>query len=72
MKKKDRRPGWWPKNPYPTSVFTLDTDGYCKLLPNGATRTAISGHMANRTWVLADEVMWEAVKEHLIKADSEA
>lgn len=38
-----KKPDWWPKNPYPKSVFVMTIDEYAKTVPNPKTRTAISG-----------------------------
>ena len=56
----DKRPDWWPENPYPESVFTMTEEEYIEVIPDKHLRTRISGFMARFGWDRADEAIYEA------------
>ena len=64
------KPDWWPKNPYPESVFPMTLDEYCEAVPDGDLRTAISGCLGRTFWSVASEDifirMCEAVDERVL------
>lgn len=58
------RPEWWPKNPYPKSVFPMTDDEYIKAIPDPVLRTAISGYSGRWVFEMADRMFYKAWKEH--------
>lgn len=64
------KPEWWPKNPYPESVFPMTVDEYCEAVPDGDQRTAISGCLGRMFWDIASEDIYirmcEAVNERVL------
>lgn len=59
------KPDWWPKNPYPESIFPMTTDEYVKSVPDEHLRSAISGCLARWAWGVASDMIWDRFKEHL-------
>ena len=57
------KPGWWPENPYPKSVFTMADDEYVKAIPDTHLRTAISGYLGRIFWEIASNEIYRAMKE---------
>lgn len=47
------KPVWWPKNPYPKSIFPMTSKEYVAAIPDEDLRTAISGLLSRRAWGMA-------------------
>lgn len=58
-----QKPDWWPKNPYPTSIFPMPEEQYPKIIPDPGLRTALSGMLGRRFWNIASEAIWAAMLE---------
>ncbi len=43
-------PDWWPECPYPTDIFPMSMGEYAKIVPDDATRTALSGALGRFFW----------------------
>jgi len=60
------KPDWWPRNPYPKALFTMDDiNEYVRLVPDPSARTSLSGMLGRMFWELAEKMIWHAYKEHL-------
>ena len=59
------KPEWWPENPYPKSVFSMERDEYAKIVPDHSRRTALSGMLGREFWDIASESIWDAMKDHI-------
>lgn len=58
------KPDWWPKCPYPESIFPMSVDAYPKIVPDPQTRTALSGALGRLWWNMAsDEVFRRYLEE---------
>lgn len=55
------KPEWWPKNPYPESIFPMARDEYPKVVLNPRVRTALSGMLGREFWDIASECIWDAL-----------
>jgi len=64
MKDKEKRPDWWPENPYPESIFTMTEDEYLKAIPDELERTRISGFLGRFFWGVAEKQIYDAVKDN--------
>lgn len=58
-----QKPNWWPKNPYPESVFPMPEERYPEIVPDPDLRTALSGMLGRRFWNIASEMIWAAMYE---------
>ena len=58
-----KKPSFWPKNPYPESIFPMPEERYVELFPSPKFRTALSGLLGRRFWDIASEAIWEAMLE---------
>ena len=58
------RPMWWPKNPYPESVFPMTDEEYIKAIPDPVLRTAISGYSGRWVFEMASRMFYKAWREH--------
>lgn len=56
-------PEWWPRNPYPESVFPMPRERYPEIIPDPDTRTALSGMLGRLFWDIASETIWSAWRE---------
>ena len=54
-------PEWWPENPYPEDIFPTTSKEYADIIPDPATRSAISGMLGREFWGNASRVIWEAL-----------
>ena len=54
------KPTWWPKNPYPESIFPMTESKYADIVPSPELRTALSGMLGRRFWEIASDDIWEA------------
>lgn len=63
-----QRPDWWPKNPYPASIFPMLEERYLEIVPDPELRTALSGMLGRRFWDSASEMIWEAILEAISNA----
>ena len=59
------KPDWWPRCPYPESVFGMTIDEYVQAVPDPHLRTAISGLLARIGWQVASETIWERYADTL-------
>ena len=55
------KPEWWPKNPYPISVFPMNLERYSDIVPDPDIRTALSGALGRLFWDIASDAIWEAL-----------
>ena len=55
------KPDWWPKNPYPKSIFPMQRGQYAEIVPNPQLRTALSGMLGREFWNIASDTIWEAM-----------
>lgn len=65
----DELPSWWPRCPYPKSIFPGGEDIYAKAVPNPHIRTAISGMLGREFWEIASGTIWRYL--HDLKTDTE-
>ena len=56
---------WWPQNPYPKSVFPMPEEEYPKIVPNGKTRTALSGCLGRQFYGMATAACLEAIQKQI-------
>jgi hypothetical protein len=59
------KPDWWPRCPYPESVFPMPREEYENVVPDPNTRTALSGMLGREFWGLASDAIWDALQNHL-------
>jgi len=59
------KPSWWPKNPYPESIFPMKRDDYAKAVPDPNNRTALSGMLGREFWEIASDSIWNALRSAL-------
>lgn len=57
------KPKWWPKNPYPESIFPMPREEYPKIVPDSHLRTALSGMLGREFWDIASKAIWDAMVE---------
>ena len=65
----EKKPDWWPKNPYPTDIFTGERDVYVQAIPDDKLRTQCSGILGREFWQIASDMIWDRYKEHVLEAD---
>ena len=58
------KPGWWPNNPYPESVFPMRRSEYQNIVPDPKIRTALSGMLGREFWDIASDAIWAAMEEN--------
>ena len=58
-----KKPDWWPKNPYPESIFPMPEGRYPEIVPDPELRTALSGMLGRRFWDIASDTIREAMLE---------
>jgi len=58
-----QKPDWWPKCPYPESIFPMPRERYVEIVPDPKLRTALSGMLGREFWDIASETIWEAMLE---------
>ena len=58
-----QKPDWWPKTPYPASIFPMARERYPEIVPDPQLRTALSGMLGREFWDIASEMIWEAMRE---------
>lgn len=68
MNEKKAKPDWWPKNPYPASVFPMSEEQYPEIIPDPKLRTALSGMLGRQFWNIASDAIWEAMLEAIEEA----
>jgi len=57
---KQKKPDWWPRNPYPEKIFPMKDEEYVKIVPDPRTRTALSGCLGRGFWDGASAGLWDA------------
>lgn len=57
--KIEKKPDWWPKNPYPEWLFPMDDSGYEVIVPDPHIRTALSGCLGRVFWNIASEMIFD-------------
>lgn len=60
-----QKPDWWPRNPYPESIFPMLRSEYAEIVPDPHTRTALSGMLGREFWEIASEAIWNAMQENI-------
>ena len=63
----NKKPKWWPDNPYPKSIFPMERDKYSEIVPDEKIRTALSGMLGREFWDVASDSIWEAVEGELVQ-----
>ena len=63
MNEKTAKPNWWPRNPYPESIFTMSEEQYPEIVPDPKLRTTLSGMLGRRFWDIASDAIWAAMLE---------
>ena len=66
------KPSWWPKNPYPESIFPMPREKYPEIVPDPMTRTGLSGMLGREFWDIASKSIWDVLKEHLENIEDDA
>lgn len=66
-----KKPEWWPKNPYPESVFPMATERYLEIVPDPELRTALSGMLGRQFWDIASEAIWEKMCQVMLDIPDE-
>lgn len=59
--KHNKKPWWWPKNPYPEDVFPMKREEYPQVVPDPHMRTALSGCLGREFWGIAEESIFDAM-----------
>ena len=59
------KPIFWPKNPYPESIFPMPREKYSEVVPDPATRTALSGMLGREFWEIASESILDALQNNM-------
>lgn len=67
----EEKPKWWPKNPYPETIFVMKRERYPEIVPDPDLRTGLSGMLGREFWDIASETIWEKVKEHQEQLEAE-
>ena len=57
------KPDWWPECPYPKDLFPMELNDITDVVPDEATRTALSGAMGRLFWELASDAIYRAMIE---------
>ena len=60
-----KKPEWWPKNPYPESIFPMAREEYQSVVPDPRVRTALSGMLGRVFWDIASESILDSVRNHM-------
>ena len=60
---EETKPDWWPKLPYPETVFPMNAEGFREAVPDDMTATAIAGYLYREGWKVASEAIWAALQE---------
>lgn len=63
------KPEWWPKNPYPESIFPMPREEYPEIVPDPHLRTALSGMLGREFWGIASDSIWDAVQQNLLESE---
>lgn len=58
-----KRPDWWPRCPYPESIFPMPREDYEQAVPDPAKRTALSGMLGREFWHLASDAIWARISQ---------
>lgn len=59
------KPDWWPKNPYPESIFPMARDEYQSVVPDPRVRTALSGMLGREFWEIASESILATLQNNM-------
>lgn len=59
----DETADFWPKNPYPETLFPMPEERYAEIVPDPHLRTALSGMLGRRFWDLTLETIRQAMTE---------
>lgn len=66
------KPDWWPECPYPEDIFPMKREEALKYLPEDPnTRTAVAGSLGRMFWKIAEQTIWERVKEMMMEVEDE-
>jgi hypothetical protein len=63
------KPYWWPKNPYPKSIFPMERDRYSECVPDPDKRTALSGMLGREFWGIASDSIFDCYKAERLDWD---
>lgn len=59
------KPEWWPKNPYPESIFVMKIERYPEIVPDPELRTGLSGMLGREFWEIASKSICDALQNKL-------
>lgn len=59
------KPEWWPKNPYPETIFVMRKKRYPEIVPDPDLRTGLSGMLGREFWDIASESIWNALQNKM-------
>lgn len=59
------KPEWWPKNPYPETIFVMKRERYPEIVPEPDLRTGLSGMLGREFWDIASKSIWDALRSNL-------
>lgn len=59
------KPKWWPKNPYPETIFVMKRERYPEIVPDPDLRTGLSGMLGREFWEIASKSIWNAFQNKL-------
>ena len=55
------KPDWWPRCPYPETVFVMKMERYPEIVPDERVRTGLSGMLGREFWNIASDTIWGAM-----------
>lgn len=61
----EKRPDWWPQNPYPKSIFPMPREDYSKIIKDPDKRSAVSGMLGREFWDIAERAIWHALRDEV-------
>lgn len=59
------KPEFWPKNPYPESIFPMERERYPEIVPDPELRTGLSGMLGREFWEIASKTILDALQNNM-------
>lgn len=59
------KPEWWPRSPYPESIFPMPREQYSNIVPDPDKRTALSGMLGREFWDIASDSILNALQNNM-------
>lgn len=59
------KPKWWPKNPYPETIFVMKRERYPEIVPDPDLRTGLSGMLGREFWDIASKSILKALQNNM-------